>query len=321
MRPPASDGAASGPEDEGPVDLAGASGPAGGPPLPGPPPAPDDGNGGPSSPDGPTPGPRRARRLAVALLAAIVVVIAVVLAGAFRSDPVADAPVTTVAVGGQAVGMKGRAETEALLQGLPQHGLTLGDPNAPATIVQVADLKCPACQRHEIETQPAIIRDLVRTGRANLEMRVVNIIDPSAGTADGQVARRAALNYVGANTFWNFVHTLYFNQGDERQAWATERRLRQIATAAPGVDPARLEVRETPASRQLAAAADRFARRVKAPGTPAIYVRARGSKRWVAVPQANDVAAIAATVDAVARQAGIVTASVPIPTGKLGYVG
>lgn len=282
--------------------------------------APDESVGGPPA-DGSAPGPRRARRLAVALLAAIVVVVAVVLAGAFKGDPVADAPVTTVAVGGQAVGLKGRAETEALLQGLPQHGLTLGDPNAPATIVQVADLKCPACQSHEIETQPAIIRDLVRTGRANLEMRLVNIIDPSVKTTDGEVARRAALNYVGANTFWNFVHTLYFNQGEERDAWATERRLREIATAAPGVDPAKLQTRETPASRSLVRAANRFARRVEAPGTPAIYVRARGSKRWVAVPQANDVAAIAATVDAVQRQAGIVTASVLIPTGKLGYVG
>lgn len=267
------------------------------------------------------PGPRRARRLAVALLAAIVVVVAVVAASAFKEDPAADAPVTTVAVGGQSVGLKGRAETEALLQGLPQHGLTLGDPNAPTTIVQVADLKCPACQSHEIETQPAIIRELVRTGRANLEMQLVNFRDRAAGTTDGEAARRAALNYVGANTFWNFVHTLYFNQGDERRAWATERRLTQIATAAPGVDPAKLVARETPASRSLAAAADRFARRVNAPGTPAIYVRARGAKRWVAVPQAGDVAAIGATVDAVQRQAGIVTAAAPIPTRKLGYVG
>lgn len=316
MRPPASEGAASSPEgDDGPVDSAAEPAPTVGAEGGWPP------SDGPERGTGSDPRPRRARLLAVALIAAIVIVVGVVVAGAFKSDPVADAPVTTVAVGGKAVGLKGGAETKALLEGLPQHGLTLGDPDAPATIVQVADLKCPACQRHEIETQPAIIRDLVRTGRANLEMRLVNIIDPSAGTTDGEVARRAALNYVGANTFWNFVHTLYFNQGDERQAWATEGRLREIATAAPGVDPAQLQTRETPASRSLVRAANRFARRVGAPGTPAIYVRARGSEKWVGVPQAGDVSAIAATVDAVQRQAGIVTAAIPIPTKKLGYVG
>ena len=56
---------------------------------------------------------------------------------------------------------------------MPQDGLTLGRPDAPATVVEFIDVKCPFCKEFAIEDGPDLVRDLVRSGRASLELRVL----------------------------------------------------------------------------------------------------------------------------------------------------
>ena len=62
-------------------------------------------------------------------LALIAVVVAVVVSsGVFKSDNIT-----------------GATQVNDRFKGIPQSGVTLGEPNAPATIVEFADLKCPFC--------------------------------------------------------------------------------------------------------------------------------------------------------------------------------
>jgi protein-disulfide isomerase len=198
-------------------------------------------------------------------------------------------------------GKDGSAETTKLLAGLPQDGTLLGKPDAPVTIHEFADLKCPACKTFEIDSQQQNVDELVRTGKANLRLHLVNIIDPNVGTEDGKFGRTAVNNLVATDKYWPMVSTLYYNQGLESDSWIDEDKLKEIADIAPGVGAAAINTRETPASRQLAADADKLFQGLRASGTPAFFVQARGTREYTSVD--SSVAAIKAGVEAATSKA------------------
>lgn len=233
----------------------------------------------------------------------VVIIVALLLINPFKKDSAENAKSGEYTVDGQKVTIKGGPETAAMIKGLAQSGTTLGSPDAPATIVEFADMKCPACKEHEISSQAEIVDKLVRTGKANLQVQLINIIDPNAGTTDGVAARNAALNFAGQNKFWNFFHTSYFNQGDEQDQWATEKRLRQIAAGSPGIDYKTTNTRATTTTRTLEAQADKLAAALKVQSTPSIFVKPRGVGVYTSVPNFNNIGDITKAVDDAAKKA------------------
>ncbi len=239
---------------------------------------------------------------------AIVVVVALVLAlGLFRDDATQNASGGDVTIDGEKVSIKGTDETRALFSGLEQNGRVLGDPNAPVTIVEIADLKCPACQLHELETQPEIINSLVKTGKANLEIVLVNFRDAAAGTTDGEAARNAAHNLVASNTFFPFVHMIFFNQGNEAETWATDRKLKAIGEGTPGVGADQINTAETPASQELTESAEKLSTALNPSGTPSLYVKARGTNEYTHIPDFTNLEGITSAVDEAAKNAKAAT--------------
>ena len=115
--------------------------------------------------------------------------------------------------------------------GIPQQGTLLGDPKAPATLVEFADLQCPFCAQYALDALPGVLSEWVRPGRLRLDLRLVSIIGPDSRTA-ARVAGAAALQ----NRLWPFAELFFLNQGTENSGYVTDSVLRAVATATPGLD-------------------------------------------------------------------------------------
>ena len=117
--------------------------------------------------------------------------------------------------------------TKSLFAGIPQHGDTLGDPSAPATLTVYEDPQCPFCQQWNLNALPTVLDTFVRTGRVKLVYHGVEIIGPNS--LDGLRAIYAA----GAqNKLWTFADALYTHQGAENSGWITPAVIRTAATEA-----------------------------------------------------------------------------------------
>ncbi|NDJ62679.1 MAG: thioredoxin domain-containing protein [Chloroflexi bacterium] len=80
-----------------------------------------------------------------------------------------------VIVVGVAIAMSGNTGSSVDYSAIPQSraadgGFTLGDPNAPVTIIEFADFACPHCQNYH-PTMSRFINDYVATGQAAFEYR------------------------------------------------------------------------------------------------------------------------------------------------------
>ncbi len=166
------------------------------------------------------------RRTLAAIAAAVVVIVAVVvllLAGG-------DDPNATGATKGST--LPGVQETEELLKGLPQNGFALGDPRAPVTLLEYADLQCPFCKQHQLEVQPQLIKELVRTGQAQIAFAPLAFLGP-----DSVAARNVWMNMADHEGAWQYANLFYLNQGQENSGYVTDDFLRNLVAANPRAQP------------------------------------------------------------------------------------
>ncbi|HZV75178.1 MAG TPA: thioredoxin domain-containing protein [Conexibacter sp.] len=167
---------------------------------------------------------RRRQRLwilggALALAAAIVVVIAIA-AGGNNSTKLKQGEV-----------IPGQAEATALFAGIPQNGITLGDPRSPVTFVEFADLQCPFCREYTAQVMTTLVNQYVRTGKMKMQFRNVAFI----GTDSARAAQMAAA--AGRqNRLWPYVDIFYTNQQQENSGYVTDDFLRRIGAGVKGLD-------------------------------------------------------------------------------------
>ena len=143
-----------------------------------------------------------------ALLAAVVVVVVAIVISQGGSDDEEQPS----ASGGRAQPSQS-AEVEKLFGGIPQQGVTLGEPDAPATLIEFADLQCPFCAQYTTGALPSVIEDYVRTGRLKLQLRLLRFIGPDSERG-AEVAAAATLQDKG----WEFSDLFFRNQGQETRA-------------------------------------------------------------------------------------------------------
>lgn len=123
--------------------------------------------------------------------------------------------------------LEGAADVNRLLEGIPQNGMVLGDPDAPVELVEFGDLQCPFCAAYAEEILPPIIEDQVKRGEVKIEFRNFTIIGPQSTDA-GAAAVAAGSQGRG----WNYVELFYRNQGKENGGYADDDFLEAVAKGA-----------------------------------------------------------------------------------------
>ena len=118
-----------------------------------------------------------------------------------------------------------------MLDGIPQDGVTLGDADAPATVVEFADLQCPFCGEFARKAFPDVVDQRVRSGDIRYELRLISFLGQDSKEA-AQVAAAATLQ----NKLFDFAETFYLNQGEENSGYVTPDFLQQVADSTPGLD-------------------------------------------------------------------------------------
>jgi protein-disulfide isomerase len=93
---------------------------------------------------------------------------------------------------------------------------TLGNPQAPITIYDLSDFQCPFCREFWQETLPALEKDYINTGKAQLTF--INLPIPELHQ-NALAAHEAAMCAAAQNQFWPMHNLLYAHQRD----WAALR--------------------------------------------------------------------------------------------------
>jgi protein-disulfide isomerase len=221
--------------------------------------------------------------------AAVIVIVAVLVSsgGGKKSGGTASA------------GFQGVAETQSLIGGIPQKGITLGKADAPVTIVEFADPQCPFCKDYTLNEMPALVQKYVRTGKAKMDLRFLTFIGPDSVTAADALQGAAA-----QGKLWNAADLFYRNQGTENSGYVTSSFLNQVLKDA-GADPAKaIAAGGTPAVTQDLGAAKTLASRYGVDSTPTVLVGPTGGQLKKDTEPTPTAAGIGKLVDAAAAQSG-----------------
>lgn len=214
-----------------------------------------------------------------AVVAAVVIVLSLTLNGGGNKTTT---PVTTVASG-----------APSLVDGIPQHGLVLGDPKAKIVLTEYIDTSCPICKDYALTTFPTIVKRYVRTGKVKIESRVLAFVGPSS-TRGRQLLLAAARQ----NKARQFAELVYHNQGDETTAWLTDDVARALVAKVPGLDVDKLfgDAEGLPVANQ-ATSMDSQAQTDGVNGTPTFVLTTKDGKRHLLGSGSPGVAAFAKALD------------------------
>jgi protein-disulfide isomerase len=177
--------------------------------------------------------------------------------------------------------------------GIPQHGLVLGSPKAPVTMVEYIDLQCPGCRAFETSVLPSIVPEFVRSGKLKIEARPIAFIGP-----DSVPARKAAIASAAQNRAFNFMQITYANQGTENTGWLNQTFIEQAAASVPGMNVRRvLDDQNSTAAKNATKRIDAQATADHVSGTPTLFLGKTGSKlRPVSSTVTFDEAKLAAAI-------------------------
>jgi protein-disulfide isomerase len=177
-------------------------------------------------------------------------------------------------VGGGTV-LEGGTEAQELLAGIPQSGTTLGEEDAPVTILLYEDFQFPACAQFLRETFPDLVERHVEPGEVRVVSQTLAFLGP-----DSISTGRAALAAGQQDRYWNYAALLFLNQGPENSGYATDEFLMDLANETRGLNVDRWNKARTSGSveSELEAVESR-ARANGVSSTPTLVVSGPGGER------------------------------------------
>lgn len=174
--------------------------------------------------------------------------------------------------------LEGTAAVNQLLAGIPQQGMTLGDPQAKVELAEFGDLQCPVCAAYSEEILPGIIENQVKNGEARIDFRNFTIISEESVPAGA-----AALAAGEQGRGWQFVELFYKNQGAEASGYADDPEFLEAVARAAGVkDLARWNAERAKLTPQVEKTSEE-AQKLGFDGTPSFAVQGSGSSALEAI--------------------------------------
>jgi protein-disulfide isomerase len=129
--------------------------------------------------------------------------------------------------GGDAQNLTEVSSVDSLVEGIPQQGLTIGNPKAKVELIEYGDLQCPVCKAFSEEVLPPVIENQVKSGQAKIIFRNFVIIGPQSVPAGA-----AAIAAGSQGRGWNYLELFYRNQGKENSGYADDEFLTAVAESA-----------------------------------------------------------------------------------------
>lgn len=107
----------------------------------------------------------------------------------------------------------------------------LGDPNAPVSVVEFGDYKCPACREWSEYIFPQLKKDFIDTGK--ISFSYINVLFHGDESILGSLAGEAVWNQ-DPDAFWDFNKALYKEQPPRQSHddfWITVEKIMEVAEA------------------------------------------------------------------------------------------
>jgi len=136
------------------------------------------------------------------------------------------------------VALEGVREAQRIFGGLRQHRDRVGDPAAPVTMQFFTDLQCGNCAEQFLDTVPALVDELVRTGRAQIHYRHYSF--SRNAIQRGFVAAKAA----GEQGYqWQYAYIFFASQEEGQRLGVDDEYMDAIAASIPELDRDRWQER------------------------------------------------------------------------------
>jgi protein-disulfide isomerase len=223
--------------------------------------------------------------MAAAVAACLALLIVLSASSGDRATPASSA--------GGVQGPVGTAQSAKLLAGIPERGLVRGNPRAPLTLVEYADLQCPACRMYSDQVFPELVQRYVRAGKLRIELRLQSFLGQDSVTAAHAVAAAALQNRA-----WGMVDLFYRNQGEENSGYVTPRFLTMLGSHIGGLDTERMLREQThPKARKLVTEGSAAFAALGLQGTPSFQLGRTGGDLGLLQVQRLDVSEFTGPID------------------------
>jgi protein-disulfide isomerase len=104
----------------------------------------------------------------------------------------------------------------------------LGEKDAPVSVVEFGDFKCPACKAWGERVYPQLKEDFIDTGKANLSY--INVLFHGEESTLGALAAESVLKH-DPDSYWEFHKELFNEQPEDNHdaPWITVEKLLEVA--------------------------------------------------------------------------------------------
>ncbi|MCK2016341.1 DsbA family protein [Peribacillus frigoritolerans] len=116
----------------------------------------------------------------------------------------------------------------------------LGEANAPVTVVEFGDFKCPSCKAWGETIFPRLVSEYVDTGK--VKFSYINVLFHGEESQLGSMAAESVLKN-SPEAYWDFHKGLFKEQPSQNHdaLWINQEKILEVASGVPGIDVNKLK--------------------------------------------------------------------------------